>query len=665
MSSSKSPFNYSQYKTTKAEKIQLYRNILLPRMIEEKMILLLRQNRISKWFSGIGQEAISVGSTLAMHEDEYILPMHRNLGVFTGRNMPLDRLFSQFQGKANGYTKGRDRSFHFGDIEHKIIGMISHLGPQLSIANGLSLAKKLNSENKGTLVFTGDGGTSEGEFHEALNLAAVWNLPVLFLIENNGYGLSTPSSEQFAMKDFVAKGPGYGIDAKKIEGNNILEVYETVKEIMTSMRKNPKPFILECDTFRMRGHEESSGTKYIPQQLFDEWEKKDPITNFENYLLESKLLTKNSIESIRDEFANNIEIAVESAFAEPKIEVNTQSEYDDIYKKNPHKPIEPKTQKKTEKRFIEAISDGLWQSMEDNDKIILMGQDIAEYGGVFKVTQGFLEKFGKDRIRNTPIIESGAIGAALGLSIEGYKPIVEMQFSDFVTCGFNQIVNNLAKLHYRWGQNANVLVRMPTGAGVGAGPFHSQSTEGWFFHTPGLKLVYPSSPQDAKGLLVASINEENPVLYFEHKALYRKLKEEIYDDIYSIELGKGNYIKRGSLASIITYGYGVVWANELIERKQLDVEIIDLRTLLPFDKNIIEESVKKTNKVLLLQEDTLTGGIISELSAYITENLFDYLDAPIVRVASLDTPVPFADGLEANFLANSRLEEKLDFLLNY
>lgn len=665
MSNRNYPFDYKQFKTTKAEKILLYRNLLLPRMIEEKMILLLRQNRISKWFSGIGQEAISVGSTLAMEKDEYILPMHRNLGVFTGRGMPLERLFSQFQGKANGYTKGRDRSFHFGDIEHKIIGMISHLGPQLSIANGLSLAKKLKKEKKGTLVFTGDGGTSEGEFHEALNLSAVWSLPVLFLIENNGYGLSTPSNEQFAMKDFVAKGPGYGIEAKKIDGNNILEVYETVKEIMTSMRNNPKPFILECDTFRMRGHEESSGTKYIPQHLFDEWEKKDPVINYENYIIESKTLNKNEVDKIREEFSEKIHNAVESAFNEPKIEVNTQTEYDDIYKKSTHISLIPKSENKTEKRFIEAISDGLWQSMESNSKIILMGQDIAEYGGVFKVTQGFLEKFGKDRIRNTPIIESGAIGAALGLSIEGYKAIVEMQFSDFVTCGFNQIVNNLAKLHYRWNQNANVLVRMPTGAGVGAGPFHSQSTEGWFFHTPGLKLVYPSNPTDAKGLLVAAINEENPVLYFEHKALYRKLKEEIYDDIYSIELGKGKYITHGSSASIITYGYGVVWAKELVEKRQLDIEIVDLRTLLPFDKEIIAETVIKTNRVLLLQEDTLTGGIISELSAYITENLFEHLDAPIVRVASLDTPVPFADGLETNFLPNARLEEKLNYLINY
>lgn len=665
MSAKNNPFDYNKFITSNDEKLALYRNILLPRMIEEKMILLLRQNRISKWFSGIGQEAISVGSTLAMHDDEFILPMHRNLGVFTSRNMPLKKLFSQFQGKANGYTKGRDRSFHFGSIEDKVIGMISHLGPQLSIANGLSLAKKLKSEHKGTLVFTGDGGTSEGEFHEALNLAAVWKLPVIFLVENNGYGLSTPSSEQFAMKDFVSKGPGYGIKALKVDGNNILEVYETVKDIMTSMRENPEPVLLECITFRMRGHEESSGTKYIPQELFVEWEKKDPVVNYEKYLLDTNLITEDDIKNIRKEFADYIDEAVESAFDEPNIPVSTEAEYADVYKANPHIEINPKSDNMTEKRFIEAISDGLSQAMEADDRVILMGQDIAEYGGAFKVTQGFLDKFGRDRVRNTPIIESGAIGAALGLAIEGYKPIVEMQFSDFVTCGFNQIVNNLAKLNYRWGQNADVLIRMPTGAGVGAGPFHSQSTEGWFFQTPGLKLVYPSNPTDAKGLMVASINEENPVLFFEHKALYRRIKEEIYDDIYSIELGKGSYVTRGNTVSIITYGYGVHWAKELVERKGLDVEIIDLRTLIPFDKQIIEETIKKTNRVLLLQEDTITGGVIAELSAYIMENLFDYLDAPVVRVGSLDTPVPFADDLEANFLPNARLESKLDYLINY
>jgi 2-oxoisovalerate dehydrogenase E1 component len=665
MPKKKSVFDYDKYQVNKKDKVELYKRIILPRMIEEKMILLLRQNKISKWFSGIGQEAISCGSTYALHDDEFILPMHRNLGVFTGRDLPLKKLFAQFQGKASGYTKGRDRSFHFGSVEDKIIGMISHLGPQLSVANGIALSKQLKNQNKTTLVFTGDGGASEGEFHEALNLAAVWNLPVIFLIENNGYGLSTPSSEQFAMEDFISKGIGYGIEAKKIDGNNILEVYDTVKKISTEIRKNPKPYILECVTFRMRGHEESSGTKYIPDELFDEWGAKDPVTNYEEYIIRNKLLTEQEIEKIKEEYKNEIEEAIDIAFGEQDIVANETEELNDVYFQQDYKPIQVKSESKTEKRFIEAISDSLYQAMERDDRVIIMGQDIAEYGGVFKVTQGFLERFGKDRIRNTPIIESGVLGAALGLSVEGYKPIVEMQFSDFVTCGFNQIVNNLAKLHYRWGQNADVLVRMPTGAGVGAGPFHSQSTEGWFLQTPGLKIVYPSSPSDAKGLLTSSIEEPNPVLFFEHKALYRKIREEIYDDEYSIELGKGNVVSEGKEMSIITYGYGVHWALEAKKKTGYDIKIIDLRTLIPYDKELIEETISKTNRVLLLQEDTITGGIMSELAAYISEKLFHHLDAPIIKVASLDTPVPFADSLETQFLPNNRLIDKIEQLIKY
>lgn len=665
MPKKKSVFDNDKYQVNKKDKVELYKRIILPRMIEEKMILLLRQNKISKWFSGIGQEAISCGSTYALQDDEFILPMHRNLGVFTGRNLPLKKLFAQFQGKASGYTKGRDRSFHFGSVEDKIIGMISHLGPQLSVANGIALSKQLKNQNKATLVFTGDGGTSEGEFHEALNLAAVWKLPVIFLIENNGYGLSTPSREQFAMEDFVSKGVGYGIEARKIDGNNILEVYDTVKKISTEIRKNPKPYILECVTFRMRGHEESSGTKYIPDELFDEWGAKDPVTNYEEYIISNNLLTEQEIEKIKEDFKNEIEEAIDIAFGEQDIIANVTEELNDVYFQQDCKPIQVKSESKTEKRFIEAISDSLYQAMERDDRVIIMGQDIAEYGGVFKVTQGFLERFGKDKIRNTPIIESGVLGAALGLSVEGYKPIVEMQFSDFVTCGFNQIVNNLAKLHYRWGQNADVLVRMPTGAGVGAGPFHSQSTEGWFLQTPGLKIVYPSSPSDAKGLLTSSIEEPNPVLFFEHKALYRKIREEIYDDEYSIELGKGNVVSEGKEMSIITYGYGVHWALEAKGKTGYDIEIIDLRTLIPYDKELIEETISKTNRVLLLQEDTITGGIMSELAAYISEKLFHHLDAPIIKVASLDTPVPFADSLETQFLPNNRLIDKIEQLIKY
>ncbi|KYG71418.1 2-oxoisovalerate dehydrogenase E1 component [Roseivirga ehrenbergii] len=649
---------------SKQELLHLYEQILRPRMIEEKMLILLRQGRISKWFSGIGQEAVSVGAVNAIDQEEYILPMHRNLGVFTGRNIPYSRLFAQFQGKLSGFTKGRDRSFHFGTKEFNIVGMISHLGPQMALADGIALADKLKESKKATLVFTGDGASSEGDFHEALNVAAVWDLPVIFVIENNGYGLSTPSEQQFRFKNFIDKGPGYGIKAVKVDGNNLLEVHSTIKQLAEEVRKEPKPVIVECMTFRMRGHEEASGTKYVPKALMEEWAKKDPVENYESFLKKEKILTAKAEKEIRAKIKADIEEGLELAYAE-ELPPATQMEIDDMHAPFVQEVIELKSDATSEKRFVDAISDGLKQSMERFDNLVLMGQDIAEYGGVFKITDGFLEKFGSGRVRNTPLCESAIIGTGLGLCINGYKAMVEMQFADFVTCGFNQIVNNLAKSHYRWGQNADVVVRMPTGAGVGAGPFHSQSNEAWFFHTPGLKIVYPSNPKDAKGLLAAAIEDPNPYLFFEHKAMYRSVIENIPDDYYTVEVGKAAIAQEGDDISIITYGMGVHWAKELAAATEASIEILDLRTLLPWDKEAVEATVKKTNKVIVLHEDTLTGGIGAEIAAWIGENCFQHLDAPVARVGSLDTPVPFGKHLEENFLPKQRLVEKLNDLINY
>lgn len=644
----------------------LYKTVLKPRLIEEKMLILLRQGKISKWFSGIGQEAISVGATMALNSDEFILPMHRNLGVFTSRGIPLDRLFSQFQGKMNGFTKGRDRSFHFGSKEHCIVGMISHLGPQLGVADGIALGKLLKGEKNVTLVFTGDGGASEGDFHEAVNTAAVWKLPVIFLVENNGYGLSTPSSEQFVCKNFVDKGIGYGIETELIEGNNILEVYHKISQIAESIREKPRPILVECLTFRMRGHEEASGTKYVPEELLTEWGKKDPVANYEQFLLEEGVLTKDMVTFFKEGIKKEIEKGWSTAFAEDVVKVNTENELKDLYAPFDFKITQPKSDKKTDKRLIDAISDGLRQSMERFDSLVLMGQDIADYGGVFKITEGFVKQFGKERVRNTPLCESAILGAGLGLSINGQKSMVEMQFSDFVSEGITQICNNLAKTHYRWGQNADVVVRMPTGGGVAAGPFHSQSNEAWFTHTPGLKVVYPAFPYDAKGLLASAIEDPNPVMFFEHKALYRSISEEIPDDYYTLELGKAKLLKEGTSATIVTYGMGVHWALEVLKEKpELSVDLIDLRTLVPLDTATIFESVKKTNRVIILHEATLFSGIGGELSALITENCFQYLDAPIKRVASLDTPVPFIGQLEENFLPKERFKKELLELIDY
>lgn len=643
----------------------IYKKLLKPRLIEEKMLILLRQGKISKWFSGWGQEAISVGAAYAMGEEEYIFPMHRNLGVFTTREIPLNRLFSQFQGKISGFTKGRDRSFHFGTQEFKIVGMISHLGPQLALADGVGLASKIRKEKKATLVFTGDGGASEGDFHEALNVASVWDLPVIFAIENNQWGLSTPSNEQFRCEQFIDKGIGYGMKAVQVNGNNVLEVISTVRKLAEEMRENPKPVLLELMTFRMRGHEEASGTKYYPEGIQEEWETFDPLANFTAFLKSENVVDDSVIERYTNEIKKEIQDGLDLAFAEPEITPNQDSELQDVYAPYVQEIIAPKGST-SEKRFVDAIQEGLRQSMEKYPDLIIMGQDIAEYGGVFKVTEGFVEQFGKERVRNTPICESAIVGAGLGLSIAGMKAVVEMQFADFVTCGFNQIVNNLAKMHWRWGQNADVVVRMPTGAGAAAGPFHSQSNEAWFFHTPGLKIVFPSSPREAKGLLAAAIEDPNPVMVFEHKFLYRSIREEVPDSYYTIEIGKANVVAQGEDLTIVTYGLGVHWAKEFAENhSDWSIEIVDLRTLLPLDTATIFESVKKTGRVIVLHEDCMTGGIGGEIVALISEHCFEYLDAPVKRVASLDTPVPFASKLEQQFLPKERILAAIESIMKF
>ena len=645
--------------------IRLYKSMLLPRMIEEKMLILLRQGKISKWFSGIGQEAISVGVTLALKEEEYILPMHRNLGVFTSRNIPLYRLFSQWQGKESGFTKGRDRSFHFGSQEHKIIGMISHLGPQLGVADGIALAHKLKKIKNVTAVFTGEGATSEGDFHEALNIASVWSLPVLFCVENNGYGLSTPTAEQYNCEHIIDKGIGYGMEAHQIDGNNIVEVYTKLTEIAESVRQHPRPILLEFMTFRMRGHEEASGTKYIPDHLFETWQLKDPIDNFERYLLNKGILKAALISEIKDKFNYEIQLHLDKAFKEPAIEFDEIQLLKDVYAPQNFK-IKEALGKTTTIRFIDAISQGLEQAMETFEDLVIMGQDIAAYGGAFKITEGFLEKFGAERVRNTPICESGIVEAAMGLSIAGMKAVVEMQFADFVSTGFNPIVNYLAKSHFRWGEKADVVIRMPCGAGVGAGPFHSQTNEAWFTKTPGLKVVYPAFPRDAKGLLLSAIEDPNPVMFFEHKALYRSLSQEVPDSYYTLPIGKASLVKEGKDVTVVSYGAGVHWAIEILEKHpQILVDLVDLRSLQPLDMETIIESVKKTSKLIILQEDSLFGGIASDIAASIQEHLFEYLDAPIKRVASLETPIPFAKNLENGYLSKNKFEKVLLELYMY
>ncbi|MFB5946880.1 alpha-ketoacid dehydrogenase subunit alpha/beta [Albibacterium profundi] len=658
--------DFDRYMLSTEEQLALYQALLFPRLFEERMLILLKQGKLGKWFSGIGQEAVAVGATLAMKESEYILPMHRNLGVFTSRNIDLVRLLDQFQGKASGFIKGRDRSFHFGSQELKIVGMISHLGPQLAVANGIALGHKLDGDEKCVLVFTGEGGTSEGDFHESVNVAAVWDLPVIFIIENNGYALSTPTDEQYRCVNLSDKGIGYGVEAIQIDGNNVLEVYTTIKEKAIEIRNNPRPIIIECNTFRMRGHEEASGTKYIQPEVFEPWKMKDPLLSYESYLVDSEIIEQGEIDRLYTKFKHEIEAAINESFGSPIEPIDPDSEIEDMY--FPHQPeiVNPVTESTTERRYLDAISDALRTAMKKYDKLIMMGQDIGHYGGAFKVTEGFVDEFGAHRIRNTPLCESAIIGSGLGLSVGGYKSVIEMQFADFATMGFNQIINNLAKSHYRWGQNADVVIRMPTGAGSGAGPFHSQSNEAWFMKTPGLKVVYPAFPHDAKGLLLSAINDPNPVIYFEHKYLYRSLHQEIPDAYYTTPIGKANTIREGSHLCIITYGLGVHWALDYLKSQpELSIMLVDLRSILPWDKEAVEAAVRKTGRALILHEDTLVAGVGAEIAAHISEHCFEYLDAPVMRCASLDTAVPMNKGLERNFLAKSRLPETIEKLLAY
>ena len=658
---------FDQKEYTGSTLVQLYGNMLLARLIEEKMLVLLRQGKVSKWFSGIGQEAIATGAAMALQDDEWIMPLHRNLGVFTARNTPLHKLFMQWQGSRNGFSKGRERSFHFGSREHHICGMISHLGPQLALADGAALAYKLRQQDKVSLAFTGEGATSEGDFHEALNIAAVWDLPVIFIIENNGYGLSTPVHEQYRCESLVDKARGYGMEGVRIDGNDVLAVYDTVKGVREYCIRNQKPYLIECTTFRIRGHEEASGTRYVPQDLIEEWKQKDPLVNFESFLLSRQIVDAITVKTMRSDTQAHIDEQWTLAIAAPPVVANTAEELHDIYAE---KAIEADKEGAASiarpLRFVDAIKEALFQSMKAHGSLILMGQDIAAYGGAFKITEGFVEAFGKERVRNTPLCESGIIGVALGLSLEGFKTMVEMQFADFVTAGFNQIVNNLAKMHYRWGQYADTVIRMPAGGGISAGPFHSQTNEAWFAHVPGLKVVYPSLPSDAKGLLIAAINDPNPVLFFEHKALYRSVQEDVPENYYETPIGKAKIVQEGNDLSVITYGMGVHWALELAaNRKDISIQILDLRTLLPLDYDAIRAAAARTGKVLVLHEDTLTGGFGGEIAAWIGEHCFELLDAPVLRCASLDTPVPFNAELEKNFLAKARLGEYVERLMRY
>jgi 2-oxoisovalerate dehydrogenase E1 component len=619
----------------------------------------------------MGQEAIAVGVVAALEADDWILPMHRNLGVFTARGLDLLTLFRQLFGKDGGFTKGRDRTFHFGALDRRLVGMISHLGAMLPVADGLALASQLRGSRRVAAAFTGEGATSEGDFHEAVNLAAVWKLPVLFVIENNQYALSTPVAEQYACRELAERGAGYGIPGISVDGNDLLAVHRAVAQAAEHARRGEGPSLLEFKTFRMRGHEEASGTAYVPRELFEEWGRKDPVARFEALLSEHGVLTPAERDLIRGDLKPRIEALVDAALASPEPVSSAERERADVYAAGPARVEEPSPELLAgapERRYLDAISDGLREVMRNDPGVVLLGQDIAEYGGVFKATEGFVAEFGKARVRNTPIIESGALGAALGLALDGFRPMVEMQFGDFITCGFNQIVNNLAKTHYRWGAALPVVVRAPVGGGVGAGPFHSQNVEAWFTHVAGLKVVQPATPYDAKGLLIAAFEDGNPVLYLEHKFLYRWAKGPVPAGRYAIPIGRARVVRSGRDATVVAYGVAVHWALEAaaaLAAQGRELEVIDLRSLLPWDVECVVASVRRTGRALVLHEAPLTGGFGAEIAATLGREAFEWLDAPVARLGAIDTPIPFSKALEEVVSPKGRLLSALQELLAY
>jgi 2-oxoisovalerate dehydrogenase E1 component len=657
-----------------SDPLALYRALSLPRQIENKMLRLIRQNRLSKWFSGYGQEAVAVGAAWAARESDWLLPMHRNLGLWTTRGVPLRPLFCQLMGKDGGFTNGRDRTFHFGLPERRLVGMISHLGAMYPVAAGLAMAQQLRGTNGASVAFLGEGATREGDFHEALSLAGVWTLPVVFVVENNGYGLSTPTRDAIPVDDIADAAAGYGMPGRKVDGNDVLAVIEAVEWALSRARRGGGPALLEMKTFRMRGHEEASGTKYVPQELMDTWATRDPLRRYRAHLLEEEIAAADELDQVDADLAAQVEEVAEWAITQPDVTSDAATEAAAVFAPTPDLPaLEPSggetEQPQTEKRYIDALTDGLRDAMKADDSVLLFGQDVAEYGGVFKVTQGFLDEFGPDRIKNTPIIESGVLGLALGLGIEGFKPVVEIQYADFITCGFNQIANNLATTHYRWGQPANVTIRAPFGGGIGAGPFHSQSPEAWFCHVPGLKVVVPATPADAKGLIRSAIEDPNPVLVFEHKKLYRMLKGPVPDGEYRTPLGEARVARAGEALTIVTWGVGVTWAEEAAARwakKDVEIEVLDLRTLVPWDRAAVQRSVEKTGRLLVLHEAQRTAGFGAEVASEIAETSFEHLDAPPVRVASADWPIAFSKQIEQDvYSAQSRLDGALDRLLAY
>ena len=678
-----------------------YAYMKLTREFDARFESLLLTGRVAKWYSEVGNEATTVPAGLALGRGDVLCTLHRDLGAIVAyyldpaRTFPalfagpdpahrapdprpdpetlLRTLACQLLGKHEGFSNGVERSFHYGFLAEEMgirhVGMISHLGSMIPVAAGCAFALKQRGTDGVAINFIGDGGTSTGDFHEGLNMAAVWDLPLVLIVENNRYAFSTPVSQQFRAERLSDRGVGYGIAAETVDGNDPDAMATTVARAVARARAGRGPTLIEALLGRLRGHSEGDDSlKVVPASELARYRAEDPVPAYAHRLEASGAVERSDLARVEERVGELVEAAIaagleaetprpttalrsalapaEDAAVTPQVDVEPPPL--PFERRRPQLQVEPST-------YVAAIHRALTEEMERDPAVVLMGQDIGVFEGAFRATRGLHERW-PERVLDTPIAESGAIGVAIGAALFGYRPIVEMQFADFVSCGFNQLVNVAAKLYYRWQVACPIVVRLPSGGGVGAGPFHSQNPEAWFAHVAGLKVVCPSTAVDARGLLKAAIRDPNPVIFLEHKYLYRRIKEPLPEGDGTTSIGVARTARRGSDLSLIAYGASTPICLEAaaeLAAEGASVEVVDLRTLVPLDERAVLESARKTGRVLVVHEAQGTGGFGGEVAARVADRAFSFLDAPVRRLAYPDRPVPYAKVLEAELLPSA------------
>jgi 2-oxoisovalerate dehydrogenase E1 component len=662
------------------ERLLRYAFMKLTRDFDSRFEALLLTGRVSKWYSEVGNEATTIPAGLVLGAGDALCTLHRDLGAILAvyldpaRAFPgfgfgdpdgrrpepevlLHRLACQLLGKGEGFSQGVERSFHYGYLapEHGIlhVGMISHLGAMIPVAAGCAFAFRQSGSDRVAINFIGEGGTSTGDFHEGLNMAAVWKLPLVLVIENNRYAFSTPARLQYAAERLSDRGAGYGIAAETVDGNDPDAMAEAFRRAVDRARAGEGPTLLEAMLGRMRGHSEGDDSlKVVPADELAGYRAGDPVPTYARRLEEEGVMDAALRERLEKRIAEMVETAISRAIDAPPPP-------DEVALRPVFAPVPPQREVREapavlrerpagETTYVDAINQALREEMERDESVILMGQDIGAFEGAFRTTRGLHARW-PERVLDTPIAESGTIGIAIGAALLGYRPVVEMQFGDFISCGFNQLVNVAAKLYYRWQVPCPIVVRLPSGGGVGAGPFHSQNDEGWFAQTAGIKVVCPATAEDAMGLLKAAIRDPNPVMVFEHKFLYRRIKSPLPQGDGVARIGEARVMRPGKHLTLVGYGastWTCLEAAEELAKSGVEAEVVDLRTLVPYDEETVLASVKRTGRALVVHEAPLTLGFGAEVAARLADAAFPWLDAPIRRVAYPDRPVPYAKSLE-------------------